>query len=149
MRSADVAEKLSRDHPEWLRPHGALLLRLAHESRESAVRWHVVQMLPRLGSTRTGRRRVVSLLRRFLHDDSRLVRTFNMQALAELAAQDGALRPTVLSMLAPLTRTGSPAMRARGKMLLRRYDWLYDWRTTVTAGAVGLDTLPAPRADEQ
>jgi salicylate hydroxylase len=36
-----------------------------------------------------------------------------------------------------------------GKMLLRRYDWLYDWRTTLTAGAIGLDTLPAPRADEQ
>ena len=36
-----------------------------------------------------------------------------------------------------------------GKMLLRRYDWLYDWRTTLTAGAIGLDTLPTPRADEQ
>ncbi|HEY5607334.1 MAG TPA: FAD-dependent monooxygenase [Alphaproteobacteria bacterium] len=38
---------------------------------------------------------------------------------------------------------------AGGKMLLRRYDWLYDWHTTLTAGATGLDNLPAPRADEQ
>ena len=36
-----------------------------------------------------------------------------------------------------------------GKMLLRRYDWLYDWRTTLAAGGVGLNALPDTPADEQ
>jgi salicylate hydroxylase len=38
---------------------------------------------------------------------------------------------------------------ASGKMLLRRYDWLYDWRAAPTASAARLDSLPPLRADEQ
>jgi hypothetical protein len=34
-------------------------------------------------------------------------------------------------------------------MLLRRYDWLYDWRAAPTASAARLDSLPPLRADEQ
>jgi salicylate hydroxylase len=36
---------------------------------------------------------------------------------------------------------------AGGSMLLRRYNWLYDWRAPAIA-AVNIDTLPSPRAGE-
>jgi hypothetical protein len=53
-------------------------------------------------------------------EDSRIVRTFAMQALAELAEGDEQLRRRVLPLLAELTRTGTPAMRSCGRRLLAR-----------------------------
>jgi salicylate hydroxylase len=35
-----------------------------------------------------------------------------------------------------------------GQRLLQRYDWLYDWRTTLAGGSVHFDTPPAPDEDE-
>jgi hypothetical protein len=43
-----------------------------------------------------------------------------MQALADIAAQDDALRPAIVAQLEALTRTGSPAMQSRGRKLLAR-----------------------------
>jgi hypothetical protein len=43
-----------------------------------------------------------------------------MQALADLAQRDAELRPGIVRTLRMLTRTGSPAMRSRGRKLLLR-----------------------------
>ena len=64
----------------------------------------------------------VAILHGFLDDDSRIVRTFAMQALADLAEDDEQLRRQVLPLLAELTRTGTPAMRSRGRKLLARLE---------------------------
>ena len=53
-----------------------------------------------------------------LADD--IVKTFSMQALADIAEQDADLRPSILMQLQELTRTGSPAMQSRGRKLLAR-----------------------------
>jgi hypothetical protein len=45
-----------------------------------------------------------------------------MQALADLAEHDEQMRRWVLSLLAELTRTGTPAMRSRGRKLLARLE---------------------------
>ena len=60
--------------------------------------------------------------RGFLDDDSRIVRTFAMQALADLAEHDEQMRRWVRPLLAELTRTGTPAMRSRGRTLLARLE---------------------------
>jgi hypothetical protein len=41
-----------------------------------------------------------------------------MQALADIALHDNNLRPTVVRRLKSLVRTGSPAMKTRGRKLL-------------------------------
>jgi hypothetical protein len=41
-----------------------------------------------------------------------------MQAWAEIAAQDYQLRAPIVARLKKLTRTGSPAMKSRGRKLL-------------------------------
>jgi hypothetical protein len=64
------------------------------------VRWHVAQMLPRL---------------QLSSDESRIVKTFSMQALAELAEGDRAV-----ALGEDLSKTGGPAMRTRGRKLLDR-----------------------------
>jgi hypothetical protein len=45
-----------------------------------------------------------------------------MQALADLAEQDAGLRPAIVAQLKELTRTGSPAMQARGRRLLAKLE---------------------------
>jgi hypothetical protein len=118
MRCADVAEKITARRPELLQAHKRELLREVATIDQQEVRWHVAQMIPRLALNRTERRTAAGILQGYLGDDSRIVRTFAMQALADLAERDAALRPQVVRMISTLARTGSPAMRSRGRKLL-------------------------------
>jgi hypothetical protein len=47
------------------------------------------------------------------------VKTFAMQALASLATPDPNLKSQIRPLLEELTQIGTPAMRARGRKLLR------------------------------
>lgn len=64
------------------------------------------------------RHRAAKVLQRYLEDRSSIVKTFAMQGLSDLALEDAALRSMVTELIRPLTRTGTPAMRARGRKLL-------------------------------
>ena len=120
MRAADAAEKASLKKPELLRPFKAELLGLLAEANEQELRWHLAQMVPRLALTASERAQAASLLRTYLDDRSSIVKTFAMQALADLADADETLLPETIELLHQLTRTGTPAMRARGRRLLAR-----------------------------
>jgi hypothetical protein len=92
---------------------------VAHISQQE-VRWHVAQMLPRLGLSEAEQAQAVEILLDYLNDKSKIVKTFAMQALADLAEREAKLRPQVSKLLAKLTETGSPAMKSRGRKLLDR-----------------------------
>ena len=66
------------------------------------------------------RRTVSVILTGYLNDTSRIVKTFAMQALADLAEQDDGLRAPVIRQIEELTRSGSPAMQSRGRRLLAK-----------------------------
>lgn len=118
MRAADALEKISARRPEWLQPYTEMLLYQVASQGQQEVRWHVAQLIPRLRLDARERQFAVALLFDYLEDDSKIVKTNAMQALAELAAGDGRLRQKVIPVLEQLTATGSPAMRARGRKLL-------------------------------
>lgn len=120
MRAADAAEKVTRSRPDLLTAHKARLLGEAAAAPQQEVRWHIAQMLPRLELTHNERDRAVQLLLGYLDDESRIERTFAMQALADLAAEDEALRARVTPILERLAAIGSPAMRSRGRKLVDR-----------------------------
>jgi hypothetical protein len=120
MRAADAVEKVTARHPEYLEPYRALLLGRVAEIEQQEVRWHVAQMLPRLTWGKEERAACVALLLRYLEDASKIVKTSAMQALADFADRDLDLLPQVLDLLQALTRTGSPAMRSRGRKLVDR-----------------------------
>jgi hypothetical protein len=86
------------------------------------IRWHVAQLVPGLALTPPQRARAITILRGFVDDDSRIVWTCAMQALADLAGHDEQLRGWVRPLLAVLTRTGTPAIRSRGRKLLTRLE---------------------------
>jgi hypothetical protein len=88
---------------------------------QQEVRWHVAQMLPRLKLTAAHRSRAVQILLGYIETDkSKIVKTFSMQALADLAEQDPKLRPQVVKLIKKLTKTESPALVSRGRKLLAK-----------------------------
>src|SRR5262249_24856944 len=95
MRAGDALEKVSRQQPGWLSPMRAELLELARATEEQEARWHLAQILPRLGLRGAQRAAVVTVLRRYRQDRSAIVRVSALEALVELAASDSALRRSV------------------------------------------------------
>jgi len=120
MRCADSVEKITAQRPELLRPYKKQLIQRVAKANQQEVRWHVAQMVARLALTPQERLAVVAILREYLTDESSIVKTFSIQALADIAAQDAALRPAIIKQLETLTRTGPPAMQARGRKLLAK-----------------------------
>jgi hypothetical protein len=120
MRCADAVEKITARRPELLHPYKKRLIHHVARIEQQEVRWHVAQMVSRLELTPRERRAVVAILREYLNDQSGIVRTFSMRALADIAKQDATLRPAMVRQLENLTRTGTPAMQARGRKLLAK-----------------------------
>jgi hypothetical protein len=120
IRCADAAEKATNGRPGLLRPFRTALFRAAG-SAEAEVRWHVAQMLPRLNLTRRGRARVATVLRRYLNDDSRIVRACAVEGLAQLAHAGPELYADVLQLIRSLSQTGSAAVRARARRVLGNF----------------------------
>lgn len=123
MRAADVVEKVTRQRPDLLQPYKERLLGALAATAQSEVRWHVAQMLPRLTLAAAERERAYELLAGFLGDSSQIVRVNALQALADLVVAEGAARrgPVIARIRAQMA-TGGPAVRARGRKLLKQLD---------------------------
>ncbi|HTX78364.1 MAG TPA: hypothetical protein VMC62_01780 [Longilinea sp.] len=119
MRAADAVEKVTRLHPEWLQAYKTLLIEKIALLEQPEVRWHVCQLLPRLELTATECQMVMDILDGYLSDKSSIVKTFTMQALADFAIKDVELRSAIIQKLETLTTNGTPAMKSRGKKLLK------------------------------
>jgi hypothetical protein len=126
LRAVDALEKVSRERlpaldavmDSWKAP----LLGLLNEATTNKLRWHLALIVPRLTLTTAECHRAAEILQTYLEDSSSVVKTCALQGLAELTRQDSSLRPLVLDLLRILTRSGTPAMRARGRMLLKRLE---------------------------
>jgi hypothetical protein len=122
MRAADAAEKVTRKKRELLQPYKKELLGLMAETEQQELRWHLAAMVPRLLLNTKQRNVVTTLLVGYLEDRSSIVKTFALQGLADLAQDDPSIRPGVIEILREATRTGTPAMKARGRKLLIRLE---------------------------
>jgi hypothetical protein len=121
MRAADVAEKVSARKPGWLQLYKRPLLALMRTTEQAELRWHLAQMAPRLDLTRKQSREVETILFAYLHDGSRIVQAFSLQALADLAERDPRLRRRLLGRLRGLANRGSAAVRVRARRILARW----------------------------
>lgn len=121
-RAADALERVSHEAPSLAAPWKDSLLGLLAEAEQNKLRWNLALIVPRLDLTRAEARRAAGLLQNYLEDQSSIVKTCAMQGLAELTRHDASLLPEVLDLLRLLTRSGTPAMRARGRKLLRQLE---------------------------
>jgi len=119
MRAADASEKVSGRKPELLKPYKAELLGLLAEAKQIEMRWHLAQMIPRLHLTQSENQRVIETLQIYLEDESSIVRTFALQALADLSQNDAGLRSRVRGLLEGSAVAGTAAMKARARKLLK------------------------------
>ena len=122
MRAADALEKISRDQPILLQPHKIVLFNLLAEASQQEVRWHLAVIVPRLQLTASESHKTARVLQTYLKDRSSIVKTCAMQGLADLAERHSSLGQKVIDLLRPLTRAGTPAMRARGRRLLAKLE---------------------------
>jgi len=121
MRSADAAEKVTVHNPILLEPHKKVILNKVARIPQQEIRWHVAQFISRIQWNTKERQAILTLLDEYLQDKSSIVRTFSMQAMADIASQDAKLRKSITKKLEHLTESGTPAMKSRGKKLLLRF----------------------------
>lgn len=121
-RAADALERASHERPSLLAPwKDALLARLA-EAEQNKLRWNLALMMARLKLTVPETERAMIALRSYLDDRGSIVRTAAMHGMAGLALQNPALMGEALDTIRILTRSGTPAMRARGRILLKKLE---------------------------
>jgi hypothetical protein len=123
-RAADALERATFHQPSLAAPWKDSLLGLLPDAEHNKLRWNLALVIPRLALSPAEARRAADSLRKYLDDKSSIVKTCAMQGLAELTRHDPSLLPEVLDSLRILSRSGTPAMRARGRILLRRFDRL-------------------------
>ena len=121
-RAADALETVAAELPQIVARYKDALLGLLVESRSIKLRWHLGLIVTGLKLTRPECRRVANVLNCWLDDRSSIVKTCAMQGLAELTLQDPSLKDQVLDLLRMLARSGTPAMRARGHILIQQME---------------------------
>lgn len=120
MRAADAAEKVSAQRSGLFSPYIEKLFEIASTISQQEVQWHLAQILPRLALTNEQRSRAFSILVHFLNStNSRIVETFSLQALADIAIALPVYRKDVIQLIKSRMSSGSPAVIARGRKLLQ------------------------------
>lgn len=126
-RAAHALERVTRDAlpgpMAQLNSWKTSLLGLLPEAAENKLRWHLALIVPRLTLTGAECARAAQALQCWLEDDSSsIVKTMSLQGLADLTRQDPSLLPMVLDLLRMQGRSGTPAMRARCRLLLQKLE---------------------------
>lgn len=126
-RAADVMERLTAGsapqvHPQRLTPWKDALLGLISDAGPKKLRWNLALTIPRMKLTVAEARRAADGFNASLDDSSSILKTAAMQGLAELTAHDPTMLPGIVDLLRMLSRSGTPAMRARGRILLKKLE---------------------------
>jgi hypothetical protein len=118
-RAADALERITRHRPHLSQHWKDALIGLLAETTEKKVRWNLALTIPRLKLTVPECRRVAQILNTYLDDSSSIVKTTALHGMADLSRQDPESLPDVLDLLRTAGRSGTPAMRARSRILLK------------------------------
>ena len=121
-RAADALERATYHRPALAAAWTESLIGLMAEAEQNKLRWNLALLVPRLKLSVEEARRVATALRTYLDDQGSIVKTAAMHGLAVLTQHDPKLLPEVLDMLRILSRSGTPAMRARGRILLKQLE---------------------------
>ena len=125
-RAADVLERITREpSPALQRAVEALsgeLIGLLEEARAAKLRWNLALTIPRLTLKGPECFRVAATLTGWLDDESSVVKTSALHGLADLARKEPSLITGVVDSLRMAERSGTPAMRARSRILLKELD---------------------------
>jgi hypothetical protein len=119
MRSADAVEKVTFKHPEYLNSYKIVLIEQVAAFDQQEIRWHFAQLIPRIELDHEEQKRVLQILIAYLKDKSKIVQTFAMQALADLAMKNPDHKSWVVKLIEDQIVSGSAAVKNRGQKLLK------------------------------
>lgn len=121
MRSADVIEKVSSKHPEYLQPFKSRLVNKVSKIDQQEVQWHVAQIFSYISISKKERDKIIKILLSYIKTtDSNIVKVFCMQTLAKFASKDEQIKPKIIKKIKEMIKFGSPAIQSRGKKLLNK-----------------------------
>ena len=121
MRAADAAEKVSRKNPLLLAPYKKELINDMADIEQQEVRWHVALMFSYLQLDAQQKALVMDKLVSWIETSkSRIVQVNSLQALFSLGRHDMAYANMIKSVLEKANNSGSPAVAARCKKLLKQ-----------------------------
>ena len=111
-------EKASRHAPELLEQHKRKLLGSIASVEQQEVRWHLLQMIPRLRLTLRERQTAFALAESSLCHPSRIVQAEALSAMFELGKESVELRRRAVAKAKNAATSRIPALRARASKLL-------------------------------
>jgi hypothetical protein len=117
-RTARTLKKISEADGAALFGWRKALLDEAYRATDVRVQWNLTLVLGRLPLRERDKALVVDLMFERLRDRSGLNRTFALQALMDLSANDAALRRRLRPIVEEFVANGTPAMKARARKLL-------------------------------
>lgn len=98
------------------------MIGLLVEAQLKKLRWNPALTIGRLPLTVPECRRVAATLYTYLDDPSSIVKTAALQGLTDLTRHDPSMLSAVLDLLRIHGRSGTAAMRARSRILLKRLE---------------------------
>ena len=123
MRSADVIEKVSSKYPKYLQPFKSRLINEVSKIEQQEVRWHIAQMFSYLEIDKNERGRIIEVLLSYIDtSESRIVKVFSIQTLADIAEKDELIKPKIMKELHEFIKSDSPAMVSRAKKLIKKLE---------------------------
>jgi hypothetical protein len=118
-RAARTLKKIAEADRGALYAWRKTLLQEAFRAVDVRVQWNLSIVLGRLPLKGADKALAVELMFERLRDGSGLNRTMAIQALMDLSEQDEKLRARVTPIVVEFVENGTPAMKARGRKLLK------------------------------
>lgn len=118
-RSADVLEKLTRDHPEYVQSELDLIIRLALNDPVPMVRWHAAMILTNLLTVVNNADEIYHGLIAILDDHSAIVKCWAISGLCFLGRKYPSKNKHILRRLSKLETDTSIAVRHRAATAMK------------------------------
>lgn len=115
LRAADVIEKISQAHPEFLYPHSNKIIALTALAENKEMKWHLAQLIPRLRLNKIRQKAVLKLLNEWACDktNSRIVRVNALQAVYDLSSANKEWQSDLGLLIVKLKQENIPSLNAR------------------------------------
>lgn len=119
MRAFDAIEKISLNHPDFLKIHKGEILSLLSERNEMEVKWHLAQIVSRLMLNKTEMDQVWQFLifQAADRNESKIVRVNSLQSLYDLSQAQPGKKPQLQKLFADLKEENIPSLNARIRKL--------------------------------
>jgi hypothetical protein len=115
MRAVDAVEKVTSKHPEFLIPHKAQLLNVLKSADHTELKWHIAQLIPRVGLTEEEVKTVWHTLAYWAQNknESKIVRVNALQGLYDLSKTNPEMKAELNNIIAGVAHEMIPSLQAR------------------------------------